>query len=130
MPRDRKQYQKEYSEKNKEIIKQHKKQYYEENKEKIKEQKKEYRKTPQGKKVRIITTWKQRGLKETKEKIQELYEIYTTIKYCEACDIELTRTGKNTATDVCLDHCHTTGRFRLMLCRTCNTQDRWKEYFC
>ena len=62
--------------------------------------------------------------------MEELYEIYTTIKLCEACDIELTRTGKKCSTDICLDHCHTTGRFRLMLCRTCNNYDKWKEYFC
>jgi hypothetical protein len=91
---------------------------------------KEYRQSPQGKKSRIISNWKYRGLKETKEKIEELYEIYTTIKFCQACDIELTRTGNHSATDICLDHCHQTGRFRLMLCRSCNTQDRWKEYFC
>ena len=126
MPRDREQYDRNYREKNKEKIKQKDKDYRERNKEKIKE----YRQTPQGKKSHIISNWKSSGLKETKEKIEELYEIYTTIKFCEACDIELTRSGKHSATDICLDHCHTTGRFRLMLCRSCNCNDGWKQYFC
>ena len=121
-----KQYQKDYYERTKDK----KKDYYKKNKEIIKEQTKEYRQTPEGKKVYIISCWKVRGLKETKEKINELYEIYTAIKFCEACDVELTRTGKCCSTDICLDHCHTTGKFRLMLCRTCNNQDNWKKYFC
>ena len=124
----------EYYEKNKEKVNGYNNQYRENNKEKVKHRtkkyQKEYRQTPQGKKVRIISDWKQRGLKETKEKVEELYEIYTTIKLCGACDIELTRSGKHSATDICLDHCHTTGRFRLMLCRSCNCNDNWKKYFC
>ena len=121
---------KDYREKNKDKIKKQTKDYYQENKEKKKEYDKEYKKTPQGKKVNIISNWKYIGLKETDEKIEELYEIYTTIKFCEACDIELTRTGKNSATDINLDHCHQTGKFRLMLCGTCNRHDGWKKYFC
>tara|TARA_R110002072_G_scaffold124736_1_gene260285 strand:- start:50 stop:478 length:429 start_codon:yes stop_codon:yes gene_type:complete len=130
----KKEYNKIYREKHKEQKKEYSKDYYEKNKEKLKQRnkiyKQEYYQTPQGKKSNIIGKWKNRGLKETKEKMEELYEIYTTIKYCEACDIELTRSSKNCSTDICLDHCHTTGRFRLMLCRSCNHYDKWKEYFC
>ena len=84
--------------------KEYMKDYREKNKQKIQEQKKEYMKA--------------------------YYEIYTTIKLCEACDVELTRTGKLSATDINLDHCHETGRFRMMLCGTCNRHDGWKKYFC
>ena len=139
-----KEYNKIYREKNKEKINEYNKQYYENNEERkqyMKEYRKyyyennkekiyEYRQTPQGKKVNTISDWKRNGLLETKEKIEELYKIYTTIKFCEACDIELTRTGKSSATDINLDHCHTTGRFRLMLCGNCNRQDNWKKHFC
>mgnify|MGYP003659513492 CR=1 FL=1 len=125
-----KQYQKDYREKYTEQMKQYKQEYYQINQEYYKEYKKEYRKTLHGKKVLKIADWKRKGLKETDEKIEEIYELYTTIKYCEACDVKLTRTGKCSATDVNLDHCHTTGRFRFMLCHSCNTMDRWKQYFC
>ena len=130
----KKQRGKEYYEKNKEKLSKQHKEYWVKNKEKLKERNNEYMKaysqTPQGKKVYRIVNWKRSGLLESKEKIEELYEIYTTIKLCEACDIELTRTGKYSSTDICLDHCHTTGRFRLMLCRKCNSMDNWKQYFC
>ena len=130
----KKEYMKDYREKNKQKIQEQRKEYdkgyRENNKEKIKEKDKKYQQTPQGKKSNTISVWKYKGLKETDEKIEELYEIYTTIKFCEACDIELTRTGKNSATDINLDHCHQTGKFRLMLCGTCNRHDGWKKYFC
>ena len=128
--KERKQYLKDWYQKNKEKVKERTKNYRKENKEKLKEYDKEYRQTPQGKKSHTIKNWKFMGLKESKERIDELYEIYTTIKLCEACDIELTRTGKSCITDINLDHCHKTGRFRLMLCGGCNRNDKWKQYFC
>jgi hypothetical protein len=126
----KREYMKEYRKKHKEQKKEYMKAYCDKHKEQKKEYDKKYYQTPQGKKTTTLSDWRQSGLLETKEKLEELYEIYTTIKLCEACDIELTRSGKNCSTDICLDHCHTTGRFRLMLCRSCNTQDRWKQYFC
>tara|TARA_R110002153_G_scaffold263015_1_gene424167 strand:- start:332 stop:760 length:429 start_codon:yes stop_codon:yes gene_type:complete len=133
-----KQYMTEWRERNKDKIKQqnkvYNKEYRKKNSEKQKEQKNEYmkgyRQRPQGKKCLIIGRWKHSGLLETKEKMEELYKIYTTIKLCEACDIELTRSGKNSSTDINLDHCHETGIFRFMLCGTCNRQDNWKKHFC
>tara|TARA_R110000787_G_scaffold81040_3_gene175965 strand:- start:845 stop:1333 length:489 start_codon:yes stop_codon:yes gene_type:complete len=103
-----------------------------ENKEKQKEYRKEYNKTPNGKKIKTLSDWKSSGLIETKEEIDKIYEIYLIQIYCEACNIKLTRTGKNCKTDTCMDHCHITNRFRQIICRSCNIHDKWKKYisFC
>ena len=62
MPFDRKEYMKEYYEKNKEKLDKKNKDYRENNKEKIKERKKEqmkeYRQTENGKKIITICSWK------------------------------------------------------------------------
>ena len=61
MPRDRKEYKKQYYQQNKEKIKDQKKQYYENNKDKISEQKKQYYQTPSGKNRTLFASGKQEG---------------------------------------------------------------------
>jgi len=102
---------------NREKIVEYNRQYRLNNKEKIAQQKKEYEQTPQGKKTNMISSWKRRGLLwETKEEIDEIYERYLNSKRCELCDVEYTETIiKN------MDHSHTTGKFRNVLCHRCNS---------
>jgi hypothetical protein len=108
MPRDRKEYMKQYREKNRD---------------KKKEYMKQYKQTPFGKKSRIISDWKKRGLIETEQyTYDELYEAYLYCGYCENCDVKLTKDRYNTLTTKCMDHDHKTGIFRNILCNSCNVK--------
>ena len=66
-----------------------------------------------------INNWKRRGLVELDGvyTFDSLYDYYLEINNCEVCDIILTTKNK------CMDHCHTTGLFRWILCRNCNNFD-------
>ena len=108
---------KEYYEKNKEQIKEKLKEYREKNKEKLKES----RQTEPVKKSKRITNWKISGLKS--DDFDSLHEYYLNCKNCEHCNIELVQ-GRYGANKKCLDHSHTTGLFRNVLCNTCNTKRR------
>ena len=105
--------------------KENNKQYYQENKEKIKERNKEYQKeyskTPAGKKSNTISKWKQYGLKLYGYTYDEVYEYYLETTHCEVCNKDLTIDGQQKY----MDHCHTTGCFRWVLCNSCNTHDNW-----
>ena len=99
-----------YREKNKEKLKK----YREDNKEKIKE----YNQSPQGKKTKILSSWKCAGVLH--DNFDELYTIYLNCTNCMVCDKEF----KNTK-DRHLDHSHETGLYRNVLCCACNTRDNW-----
>ena len=122
-------YNSKYYENNKEKIKENVKEYYENNKEKVAERGRKYFKSPAGKKNYTISGWKQRGLKESPEDLDRIYELYLTQELCNACDCILTRDGM-CATDPNMDHDHTTHRFRHIICRECNSNDKWMKYFC
>jgi len=79
-----------------------------------------YRQSYKGKKSRKIYEWKRRGL--LSDDYDALYEkIYKTTN-CEECGILLTKGRKTTSTTKCMDHDHTTGLFRNVLCHSCNTK--------
>lgn len=80
-------------------------------------QTRKYRLTPNGKKSYRITDWKRRGV--IAEDYEALHEIWLKQTHCELCNVELT-TGKPCLTRKCLDHNHTTGKFRNILCNYCN----------
>jgi hypothetical protein len=114
-----------WRETNKEKVKGYKKKYREENPEK----EKEYNQSPAGKKSNTLSNWKSRGLDETEEEMERLYELWLTQELCSSCECILTRTGNNCSTDACLDHSHVTNRFRQICCRACNHYDNWKKYW-
>ena len=137
---DRKEYQKQHYIKNKEKrLKQNKqwkennkenqviyqKQHYKNNKQYILKQQKEYNKTPEGIKKRFISEWKINGLKLFGYTYDEVYEYYLSINNCEVCNKDISMGGhqKN------MDHCHSTGIFRWVLCASCNVRDSWMVYF-
>jgi len=65
----------------------------------------------------IIREWKYRGLIGDYDKI---YERYINTTHCDLCKIELTN-GRTTH-GKCMDHCHISGEFRNVVCRTCNNR--------
>jgi len=122
---------KEWSEKNKEKIKKQSQEYYQKNKEKInknnkewwaknKDKTKEYEKTPARKKTNRIKRWKFRGI--ICDDFDALYQRYITTTNCDLCNRELTEDRYITSTTRCLDHDHETGKFRNVVCSSCNTK--------
>lgn len=114
---DKKEKIKKYTEDNKDKNKEYKKEYYQENKEELLEYKKEYLKTPEGKKNNTKASWKCMGL--NMENFEEVYKRYCKTTNCENCGVLLTKKGKNN-TFKCMDHDHSTGEFRNILCHLCN----------
>ena len=90
--------------------------YYLENKEKIQA----YSQTEAGKKSQRITNWKKSGV--IHDDFPSLYDYYINCKNCEECNVELNEFGNGNHR--CLDHDHTTGLFRNVLCHTCNLRRR------
>ena len=128
-PEKKKASKKKYRENNLEKEKARYKKYREENPEKVKERERNYRQSPAGKKVNTISKWKQRDLQESPEELDRIYELYLTQELCSSCNCILTRTGTKCSTDACLDHSHTTNRFRQICCRACNSFDNWNKYW-
>tara|TARA_R110000868_G_scaffold403414_1_gene680680 strand:+ start:296 stop:682 length:387 start_codon:yes stop_codon:yes gene_type:complete len=117
----RKQYNKEYYQKNKDKAKQNSKEYREkpENKEKYKQ----YQQTEQRKKSHRICQWKQQGI--ITDDYDALYEKYINTKNCELCNVVLTTDRYNTPTTRCMDHDHDiTDRdnVRNIVCHSCNSK--------
>tara|TARA_R110000787_G_scaffold198974_1_gene310056 strand:- start:1398 stop:1760 length:363 start_codon:yes stop_codon:yes gene_type:complete len=90
--------------------------YRDENKERTRLYNAEYRKTPKGLKKNRIAGWKYSGLKESKERMEEIYELWMNTTECDCCKEPITE-GK--ASKV-MDHCHKKGKFRNILCHNCN----------
>ena len=132
-PIKKKEYMKEYREKNKEKLKQQRKEYHEKNKEKQKEyleknkdKRKEYEQSPQGKKSLTISDWKRNGLIGDYDNI---YKRYLDTTNCELCNVELCDGNKSSNRKV-MDHCHITGEFRNVVCRKCNVNKSDKKIRC
>ena len=115
-----------YRERNPEKVKETKRKYYQEHK----LEKAAYDQSPIGKKLNTIAQWKRNDQQETEEELDRIYDMWLHQEFCNACDVKLTRNGDNHSTQACMDHCHITHRFRHIICRSCNNNDKWKEYFC
>tara|TARA_R110000782_G_scaffold181989_1_gene272219 strand:- start:45 stop:497 length:453 start_codon:yes stop_codon:yes gene_type:complete len=92
------------------------------NKEYCAEKKKLWAKSPTGIKSCKISSWKRQGI--DCENWDIIYEWFLTITNCERCYILLTIDKKTTRTTKCLDHDHSTGKIRKVLCHSCNVNDR------
>ena len=106
---------KKYRLKNIEKVREYDIKYKLENKEAHAKQYKEYSNTPNGLKVRRICQWKRRGV--ITDDWDMLHQHYLLTSHCEECHVYLE--GKK-GDRKCLDHCHTTGEFRNILCHVCN----------
>jgi len=114
---NKKEYNKNYHQENKDKINQQKKEYREENKDKIKE----WRKSPAGHKSKMKSNWKEYGvIFDEAGGFEKVYERYLNTTECDVCKSGFDETNKK-----CLDHDHTTGLFRQILCNRCNGFDSW-----
>ena len=129
----KKEYKKEWYQKNKEKIKEKHKEYRDNNKDKIKEQAKqhkqknkdkikEYNQTPNRKKSNRIRNWKCKGL--ISDDYDKIYSHYLNSTHCELCNFEYNPTNWR-----CMDHNHKTGLFRNVVCNSCNLSSNLKEMY-
>tara|TARA_R110001606_G_C14955894_1_gene601258 strand:- start:155 stop:529 length:375 start_codon:yes stop_codon:yes gene_type:complete len=116
-PEKRKAYDKEWRKNNIAYMKE----YQQNNKEHLNGYNKEYRQTEQGIKSRRINNWKQRGMSLDYD-YDIIYDIYINCNVCDFCNVELVE-GMYGSNKKCLDHNHTTGEIRGILCNNCNGQD-------
>ena len=117
--------QRKYKDKNRDLVNEKLRNRYPAEKDKRASNFKKWAKTPEGEKSRKISDWKRHGIIETDQyTFDELYETYLYHTNCEECNVELTTGRFMTKTTKCLDHDHETGKFRDILCHTCNVKRR------
>ena len=78
-------------------------------------------KYPKSHKNHSIHNWKRIGV--IYHDFDELYEVYIKTMNCSHCNKVFVSTR-----DRCLDHDHTTGSFRAILCQSCNNKDCFNRY--
>ncbi len=96
--------------------------YRKENYHKYKERVQRYTESLEGKKYRKIANWRSLGLicdTEFNEyglliEYEKVYQLWLDSTHCDKCGCDYNGTIK------CMDHCHTTGKFRGIVCHRCN----------
>ena len=128
MPYNDPDYKKKYNEKNRQEINRKSREYYDKNKELIKgnynpDKRRQY--NIDNSHIKKPAGWKARGMKlKEGEDWFSVYLFYITCENCEECDVILTDEKNNTPTRRNLDHDHSTGFIRNVLCFSCNTKRR------
>jgi hypothetical protein len=108
-----------YRQANKDKITKQSREYYQANADNIAERMCAYQQTPQGKKSRTINSWKYFGV--VHDDYNALYDLYQSSTHCEDCGKEFVGVmGDGSGAYRCLDHCHSTGAFRAVVCPGCN----------
>jgi len=96
--------------------------YRNNNKDYFKNYREYYRTTEHGLKNLLIGKWRNSGM--VSDDWDNTYHVYNTTTNCDYCNVELTNgRGKNSK---CLDHLHSTGEIRGILCKRCNVRDVFK----
>ena len=72
-------------------------------------------------KAGTIYNWKRKGV--IYDNYDELYEVYIKTMQCGHCKTEFTKNNCR-----CLDHDHTTGLFRKIVCNRCNSMDSYIRF--
>tara|TARA_R110000782_G_scaffold21284_1_gene57255 strand:+ start:7312 stop:7653 length:342 start_codon:yes stop_codon:yes gene_type:complete len=79
---------------------------------------------------RRVSDWKRQGIILREDETWDIiHDTYKNTTNCCACDKDFVM-GRGTSTGQgingkCLDHDHFTGYYRQILCRSCNTRDRF-----
>ena len=140
--------QKIYNTKNKEKIKEREKKYYQDNKEHFKKRQseyqsenremilkkaKEYRERPEvleRQRLYALTKdvkvkgWIRSGLLDDYDMV---WDRYCNTEFCDDCRCQLIHEGPICSARKCMDHSHKTGKFRNILCHTCNMNPSRRE---
>ena len=96
---------------------------HQKNKEKIAEYDRLRNQNPNRIKAIRISKWKRSGLIDSNnDNYEKLYNLYLNTTSCDVCNNVLTTEGTYRKT---MDHDHTTGLFRQILCNHCNVMDNW-----
>ena len=117
---NRKEYNTLYYKTNKEKERERNKKKYNEDIEKSRKWHRDYSKTPSGYKKICKQNWKKRGLNMKHFEIIFILYIWTT--NCDICKCILTNGKPMKSTTKCLDHSHKTGKFRNIICHSCNVK--------
>ena len=100
------------------------KEYNQENKEEIRLQRLVYRQTPKGKKAYKKADWKAQGI--IINDFDKFYDLFLSTTHCQICKKKLTVDKKNTHSTKCVDHDHNITdkeNVRYICCLACNSND-------